>query len=90
MRLFKMKLADLTFEERLAHVALTWGAPLVCWDFFTLRKGFNPFAALVIVIGNIAGICAFALVEHLFFVLGRTRNEPRPVTAQPRQPRAKI
>ena len=72
MPVFKKKLSDLTWRERLARVAITGGIPLVLVDLFGLwRTSFSVVDVAVVVIGNVVFIFAYALIEHAFFRTAR-------------------
>ena len=67
MQIFRKRMSNLTFPERLVHVSITFGVPLSCIDFFSLRGDFGLLSVILVVAGNVVGVVALALIEHSFY-----------------------
>ncbi len=57
----------MTFSERLAHVAVFWGIPMVCLELIGIPLASWAFILMFTIPATLLGVLVYTAIEHWFY-----------------------
>ena len=67
MRFLTRRVADMTFSERFAHVAVLWGLPMICLELIGLSSDTWGIVLIFLIPATLLGVLVYTTIEHWFF-----------------------
>jgi hypothetical protein len=57
----------MTFSERLVHVAIFWGIPMVCLELIGIPIAWWAFMLIFTIPATLLGVLVYTAIEHWFY-----------------------
>lgn len=67
MRIFRRRVAEMTFSERLVHVAIFWGIPMICLELLGIQWRSWGLVLILLIPATVVGVVVYTAIEHWFY-----------------------
>jgi len=67
MRFLRRRLPEMTFSERLVHVAVFWGVPLVFLELIGIPLASWTLVSMFTIPCTLLGVFVYTAIEHWFY-----------------------